>query len=523
LIGLAFQLEDPENLLGRGVRPGITCALIPRETPGVVIDRRHDPLGVPFYNSPTQGHDVVVPVNAIIVGTDRAGHGWTMLMESLAAGRGISLPAQSAGTTKIVARVASAHATIRKQFNLPIGQFEGVAEPLARIAASAYAIDAARLYACGALNQGIRPPVITAILKYLTTDLNRRALNDGMDILGGQGITLGPRNPLAPFYIGAPIPITVEGANILTRTLIIFGQGALRAHPYALAEVLALETGDLAAFDKAFWAHAGHIFRNGARAGLLTLTRGALVSGAPEGASHQDTGRYWKKLSWASAQFAWLTDLFMGTLGGKLRLREALTGRFADALAWMFVLTACLRRFEAEGSRTADLPFLRWNAEHACARIQEAFEGILANARVPVVGWFLRGPWRWLVRACPLARDPSGPDDRLTHTVAELIRVPDVQRDHRIAGGIFVSRNPDDRVAELERVFRLCFESNALLARRRRGEKMSLEEEAAIARAETARHAAIQVDSFTQREYADFDRIEENPNPAFPDTHPEAA
>ena len=253
LLGIAFRLHDPENLLGKGEDLGITCALIPSTLKGVVIGRRHDPLGVPFHNCPTEGHDVVVKAeDAIIGGLNGAGRGWKMLMECLGTGRGISLPAQSAGGTKMVARVTSAHTVIRKQFGMSIGKFAGVEEPLARIAGAAYYIEALRRYVLSALDQKISPPVVTAIAKFNATEAGRMSINDGMDIVGGNGISMGPRNPLAIQYIGMPIGITVEGANILTRTLMIFGQGALRAHPYAFKEVNSVEKNDLAGFDEAF-------------------------------------------------------------------------------------------------------------------------------------------------------------------------------------------------------------------------------------------------------------------------------
>src|SRR5690606_15559056 len=245
---------------------------------GVVLGRRHDPLGIPFYNSPTEGHDVVLPLEeALIGGAQGAGQGWRMLMESLAAGRGISLPATSTGGAKMVYRVASAHAAVRKQFGLPIGKFEGIEEPLARIGGKTYIIEAARRYTNGGLDKGAKPAVVTAMMKYSTTELFREIMNDGMDILGGNAISRGPRNALAHGYQGVPISITVEGANILTRTLMVFGQGAIRCHPYALREIQALEAENLAAFDKAFWGHLAHIGANKARAFAYSLTRGALA------------------------------------------------------------------------------------------------------------------------------------------------------------------------------------------------------------------------------------------------------
>ncbi|MES2855560.1 MAG: acyl-CoA dehydrogenase, partial [Bdellovibrionota bacterium] len=295
-LGLAFRLRDPKNLLGKGEDVGITCALVPAKTPGVVIGRRHDPLGVPFYNCPTQGHDVVISLDQVVGGAEGCGRGWNMLTECLAAGRGVSLPAQSCGGAKLVTRVVSAHASIRKQFGVPIGRFEGVEEPLARIAGFNYILEAMRRYTVGALDKGIKPAVVTAMAKYNATEMARRVINDGMDIMGGAGISLGPKNLLGHLYLGTPIGITVEGANIMTRTLIIFGQGALRAHPFAFREVAAIEKGDVKEFDLAFWGHIGHIVRNLFRAIVLSFSRGYLAS-SPVGGS---TAKYYRRMSWAS-------------------------------------------------------------------------------------------------------------------------------------------------------------------------------------------------------------------------------
>ncbi|MBY0385836.1 acyl-CoA dehydrogenase, partial [bacterium] len=342
LLGVAFRLYDPENLLGLGEDLGITCALIPTKTPGVIVGQRHDPLGVPFYNCPTQGKDVVIDLEECVVGgREGCGKGWTMLMDCLAAGRGISLPSQGAGAGKLATRVVSAHATNRKQFGVSIGKLEGVEEAIAKIVGYTYIMEACRKFTAGAIDKGIKPPVVTAIAKYFNTELMRKTLNEAMDVLGGAGISLGPRNTVGHGYIAAPIAITVEGANIMTRTLIIFGQGALRAHPYAYKEVAAIEKNDAKAFDQAFWGHIGHIFHNLFRSFVLSWTRGYFAS-SPGGSLR----RYYQKLSWASASFAILADIAMGTLGGRLKMKGKITGRFADVLGWMYLATSVIRRFE---------------------------------------------------------------------------------------------------------------------------------------------------------------------------------
>jgi len=446
-LGLAFRLRDPENILGKGEDVGITCALVPSKTKGVVIGRRHDPLGVPFYNCPTQGHDVVVNAEECIVGgIGGAGKGWKMLMECLAAGRGISLPAQSVGGSELCMRVASGHGTIRKQFGVSIGKFEGVEEPLARIGGFNYLMEAARRYVCGALDQGIKPPVITAIAKYNQTELFRKCIIDAMDILGGQGISRGPRNLLAHGYIGTPIGITVEGANIMTRTLIIFGQGALRAHPYAFKEVDSIGKGDVQGFDRAFWGHIGHVVRNTFRSVLLSVTRGYLAS-SPVGGP---TAKYYRRLAWASASFAIMSDIAMGTLGGTLKFREKITGRFADVLSWMFLITATLRRYEAEGRKAEDLPFVHYACNYGFAQIQKGFDGIFENLGVFGLNWLFGGVIKAWSTINTIGTEPC---DKIGHQVADAMQQDTEQRD-RMTAGIYYPKKADEQMHKMEVTFK---------------------------------------------------------------------
>jgi acyl-CoA dehydrogenase len=444
VLGLAFKLRDPKNLLGKGEDLGITCALIPCETKGVVLGLRHDPLDVPFYNCPTRGNDVIVNAeDCIIGGLDGAGKGWKMLMECLGAGRGISLPAQSTGGVILCAAVASAHSSIRKQFGMPIGRFEGIEEPLARIAGNAYLLEASRRYTCGALDKGIKPAVVTAIAKYNSTEIMRKSINDAMDILGGSGISRGPKNTIAHAYIGMPIAITVEGANILTRTLMIFGQGALRAHPYAFKEVKAVEENNLRDFDAAFFGHIGHVVRNLFRSVGLSLTRGRLAC-APSGAGPLKP--YYRKLAWASASFAIMADLSMAVLGGALKAKQKLTGRFADILSWMYLATAVMRRWEAEGRKEEDLPLVRYCLDTAFHNIQVAFDGVFYNFKAPGLSWFFRGVLgSWSL----MNRFSSGPSDGLGAQVAKLIQVPGEQRS-RLIEGIYLPKNKEAHIGELE-------------------------------------------------------------------------
>jgi acyl-CoA dehydrogenase len=516
VLGVAFKLYDPENHLGRGKSLGITCALVPTETAGVVLGRRHDPMGVPFYNCPTTGNDVVLPLEeAIIGGSAGAGRGWRMLMESLSAGRGISLPATSTGSVKHAGRAASAHGVIRRQFGLPIGRFEGIEEPLARIGGFAYLLEAARRYTNGGLDGGAKPAVVTAIAKYNFTELARISINDAMDILGGNAISRGPRNTLASAYVNTPVSITVEGANILTRTLMIFGQGAIRCHPYALKEIEAIEANDVAAFDKVFWRHIGHVVRNKARAFVLSLSRGFFAGSPVSG----PTARYFRKLSWASASFAFLADIAMGSLGGDLKRKEKLTGRFADIFSWMYLCTAVLKRYEAEGRIKEDLPFVDWSMHFGLREMQKGFDGLYKNMSVPFLSWMFRGPVAAWSRLNPLS---NGPTDAMGHKIAAAIQIPGEQRE-RLFGGTYVPSDWKKGIARAERAMLLAIEIGPLeakikaavrsgdLPRRPQSELIALALEKGIVSTEEAsklEHAfealndAVQVDDFSLEEYA---------------------
>lgn len=514
IIGLAFKLKDPENLLGRGVDVGITCGLIPSKLPGVVIGKRHDPLGTPFYNCPTQGKDVVVEVESSIVGGVKGiGEGWKMLMECLAAGRGVSLPGQSTGGAKYFTRIVSNHAIIRKQFGLPIGKFEGIEEPIARIAGGTYMLEAMRRFTLGALDKGIKPPVITAIAKYHSTEIQRKMVNDAMDILGGSGISMGPRNLIAHSYIATPIGITVEGANIMTRTLIIFGQGALRAHPFAYKEIDAVEKNDLKAFDLAFWGHVGHIVQNTFRSFLLSVTRGWLST--PQGG---EVARYYRRLNWTSATFAIMADIAMGSLGGTLKSKEKITGRYADILSYMYMVTAVLRRYEAEGRRKEDLPFVHYSMTYLFTGIQQAFDGIFANLKVPLIGFLFKGPIRAWANMNSLAVDLS---DDLSKKVTSLVLADTEQRD-RLTDGIYIPKDPTEALGRQERAYKLAKKAEEaerkirkaikakILPKKKSGNLVDLayekgvindEEKKVLAESVVAIWDAIQVDDFTQDEY----------------------
>ncbi len=516
VLGLAFKLRDPQNILGKGTELGITCALIPSNAPGVQLGRRHDPMGIPFYNCPTRGKDVeVVLEDAVIGGMDGIGRGWHMLMDCLGAGRGISLPAQSTGGTQMAALLASAHSAVRKQFGLPIGKFEGIEEPLARIAGNAYTLEASRRYICGALGAHIKPPIVTAIAKYVSTEFMRKSVNDAMDILGGAGISRGPKNAIASCYTGIPIGITVEGANILTRTLMIFGQGALRAHPFAKMEVTAVEKSDVFGFDKAFFGHVGHVIRNLIRSFVLSFTRGRLACTSD---FCGPVRKYQRKIAWGSASFAILADVAMGALGGKLKVRENLTGRFADILANLYLATAVLRRWDAEGRPKEDLPFVHYSCQMALHNAQEGFDGIFAN-----FDGSLGYVFKWLIRPwSSLNRLGSIPSDELSHQVAQLMQTPGASRD-RLVHGIYIPKDPKDHTAQMEECFRLvkAVEETDRKVKKAVRQKVlpkikgvQLFEEAfkkgvinqtefdQLSKVEKLRWDVIQVDEFTLEEYA---------------------
>lgn len=516
ILGLAFRLRDPENHLGKGEDVGITCALIPSSTDGVVLGKRHDPLGVPFYNCPTEGHDVEVKLDeAVIGGRGGIGQGWKMLMECLAAGRGISLPASATATAKMMSRIAGSYAAVRKQFGMPIGKFEGIEEALARIGGKAYLMEAARRTTCGGLDGGAKPAVVTAMAKYSFTELARQSLNDTMDILGGKAISLGPRNPVAHAYMATPISITVEGANILTRTLIVFGQGAIRCHPYAWDEVQAVEANDTDAFDKAFFGHIGHVVRNLSRSVVLSVSRGLFAESPVSGPA----SGYYKKLSWASATFATMADMAMAMLGGNLKRKEALTGRFADVFSWLYLGNATLRRFEADGRPKEDEAYLHYSMQLCLSEIQRGFDGIFRNFDVPVLGWFFRGPIAVWSRFNALS---GGPSDRVMQKVARAMQVPGDQRE-RMTGGMYIPTAMDETVGQLEHALKLCTEADLIHRRIREAiKKKKLQKKAPhlvredalklgiitsadaelLDRAEEARAAVVAVDSFTLEEYA---------------------
>ena len=507
LIGLAFRLYDPDRLLGDREDLGITLALIPPDLPGIEIGKRHDPLGVAFLNGPIYGRDVFVPLETIIGGRARVGQGWQMLMANLAAGRGISLPGLSTGAAQLCSRVAGAYATVREQFDLPIGRFEGIEEPLAHIGGMTYVLSGARVLTAGAVDAGEKPAVVSAIMKAYSTEAMRTVVNAAMDIQAGAGISRGPRNTLAHAYSSVPIGITVEGANILTRTLIIFGQGAIRCHPYVRTEMEAVAAKDLARFDRAFFGHMGFMASNAARSFGHALTGSwfARPPGVPGPA-----GRYLARLTRMSACFALVSDAAMATLGGQLKRREKISGRLADALAWLYLGSATVKKFWDDGRPDADLPFMAWGGEKALHEVELALVGVLENLPNRLAASLLK------LVIFPLGPHQGPPSDALGARVAHAL-LDDREERLRLTRDIYVPPPDDPGLGRLEaaldkvvaaapsvqsikaavRAGKLAREPEGTLLER--AVKAAIIDEVALKRireAEKARDDAIQVDEF---------------------------
>ena len=443
LLGLAFKLYDPDKLLSDVEDRGITLALIPTNTPGVNIGRRHYPLDIPFMNGPNSGKDVFIPMGWLIGGEDRIGQGWRMLMECLADGRAISLPALSAGAAKLASRTVGGYSRIRRQFKLPIGRFEGVEEALGRIGGLTYMMDAARTLTAVALDRGEKPSVISAIVKYHLTEGMRKVVNDGMDVLGGAGICLGPKNFLGRAYEAIPISITVEGANILTRTMIIFGQGAIRSHPYIFKELEALGEEDpdisLEKFDRALFGHVAFVAKNLMRSVFHGLTSSLFVF-AP---GRRPVRRYYQHLTRMSAAFALLTDSTLLLLGASLKRKEKLSGRLGDVLSYLYLASASLKRFEDQGCPKEDRPLIHWVCQYTLYEIQKAMDGLLQNMPNRPAAWLMR------LFVFPLGQHFKAPSDILGHEIASLLLSPSDSRD-RLTAGLYVPKDTSQALGCIE-------------------------------------------------------------------------
>jgi acyl-CoA dehydrogenase len=455
VIGLAFRLFDPDKLMGQRVDLGITCALIPRDTPGVVIGRRHFPLNVPFQNGPILGVDVFVPMEAIIGGFGMAGQGWRMLVEQLSVGRCISLPSNTAGAAKAAVYASGAYARIRRQFNQPIGHFEGIEQVLARMAARTYIIDAARSVTAGAIDGGEKPSVPSAMLKYHATELGRMIANDAMDVHGGKGICLGPKNYLGRSYQVVPVAITVEGANILTRSLIIFGQGAVRCHPWVLKEMNAARNPNHHAgvreFDHALMGHVGFAISNAARSIIMATTLARFTKVPPTG----PTARYFQHINRYSASFAFAADVAMLALGGYLKKKENLSARLGDVLSSMYLASMVLKHHDNQGLKTDDLPLVEWACRSLLYQAQEQLHLFLRN--------FPNRPLAALMRLVIFPRGLTyfAPSDRLGREIVNLITRPSEARE-RLSEHAYKTLEPGNALGLLQQALTLAESAESL-------------------------------------------------------------
>jgi len=464
VLGLAFKLFDPDHLLSEEEERGITLALIPTDTPGMEIGKRHLPLEQAFQNGPVTGHDVFIPIAWIIGGVDYVGQGWRMLMECLADGRSISLPSLSTGAGKLCVRATGAYARIRRQFKTPIGHMEGVEEALARIAGNTYAMDATREMTANAVDQGEKPSVISAIAKYHCTERMRTVVNDAMDVFGGTAIIMGPLNLLARTYEAIPISITVEGANILTRSLIIFGQGVIRCHPYLLKEIEAANEKDeeaaLKAFDHALFAHIGFTGSNKVRCLLLGLT-GDRLARPPI----SDPARtYAQRIERLSSNLAFVSDVTLAVLGGALKRKEMLSARLGDVLAQLYIASAAIKQFETRGRKECDIPYLQWTCEDSLYRAQQQLGDFLNNF-----------PNKWLRRLLyafifPLGKPYMPPADALVHQLAASILEPGETRDS-LTSGIYITNKPDDPLGRIEHALELVMDATTAEEKLHRAQK----------------------------------------------------
>ena len=453
LIGLAIKVYDPEHLLGEQDEIGVTCVMVPRDTDGVNAGARHLPMNTVFMNGPTWGTEVFIPMEQVIGGQDMLGKGWKMLLECLSIGRSISLPALGTGAGKLASLATGSYAYTREQFGRSISQFEGVQEALEPIAGYTYMMDAARLLTAGMLDRGVRPSVPSAVLKYRNTDLMREVINHAMDVVAGRGVITGPRNFLARAYQAVPIGITVEGANILTRSLMVFGQGAIRCHPFIVEEIEAagMEDQDQAAkkFDGIFYRHLAHTTRNALRAFVLGLSKGWLESAPRQG----DIQKYYRQLGRFSAAFALMTDVTLLTVGGGLKARQRLSGRMADCLVQLYYATAVIKQWHEEGYPDDQRDLVEWCLQTCLHDLQDSMREAIINFPVPALRW----PLRLLV--FPLgATGLNGPDDKLGAKVAATI-VKDTPVRQRISRGTFINADPSDPLGRVLNAYRLANET----------------------------------------------------------------
>ncbi len=511
VIGLAFKLDDPQHLLGEKTHLGITCALIPATHPGVQIGDRHDPLGLAFMNGPTSARDVFIPMDWLIGGAEYAGQGWRMLMECLSVGRGISLPALGCAIGHMACRTTSAYACVRHQFSVPIGEFEGIAQIMARMGGLTYLLEATRTLTTTALDLHEKPAVVTAIAKYHMTEMARTVLNDAMDIHAGRGIQLGPMNYLAAHYQGMPVAITVEGANILTRSLMIFGQGAMRCHPYLLAEITAASRPgeqNIEEFERLFIRHVRYSLGNAFGALAAAVTGSYLLKSPVRG----PLARYYRAITRLSRALAIATDVTLLILGGELKRREMISARLGDVLSYLYMASGALKRFESDGRPQEDLDFVHYAVRHSLYKAANALSEVLRNYPHFWAGRLLK----WLI--FPLGQRFNKPDDKLCLRISKAMMTPGAQRE-RLTHLCHIAKDGDDNMALVERAFLAAYQIKPLIRKVQRAtqqgtlprlssltdsvrlaqkkEVLTEAEAEAILKAEKLRTQAIQVDHFS--------------------------
>ena len=511
LVGLAFNLYDPDALLGDKQIIGITCALLPRSTPGMHIGEHHDPMGIPFPNGPVYGTDVFIPMDYVIGGAEQVGNGWRMLMECLSVGRSISLPSLSVGGAQISALSMGMYSAMREQFGMPIAGFEGVRTPLARIFANAYWTSATRNITSAAIDAGNKPSVISGIVKHYLTEALRQSMNDAMDIQGGAAICRGPRNILSRTYASVPIAITVEGANILTRSLIIFGQGAMRCHPFLLKELNAIAGQNLKAFDKAFFGHINHVAKNKVRAFLQAISFERLASSPVKGKA----ARHFRRLDRLSAAFAFMTDIGLLTLTGSLKRKEYLSGRYADALAWLYIGSCTLKRYQDEGQEE-DWSLVDYTLTHAEYQIEQALFGIMHNFPSRLMAWSIR------VVCLPWGQRYRDVSDIQKDAVINRVMNPESSTLKRLTADVFMPEGHLPGLGRLNSAYALFLSALPVRSKLKRLQKnkelgkdtwlnmanaalkqglIEEEEHKLVSTAETAIDDVVQVDQFEHRNY----------------------
>ncbi len=523
VLGLAFKLYDPEHLIGVKEDIGITCALIPTTHPGVKVGDRHLAMGLAFMNGPTYGDKVFIPMDWVVGGQDYVGKGWRMLVELLSIGRAISLPAMGVACGKMSYRMTGAYARVREQFNTSIGNFEGVEEALARIAGLTYRLEATRKMTAHAVDLGVKPSVISAIAKYHMTEMGRQIINDSMDIHGGRGLITGERNYLASAYNSIPVSITVEGANILTRNLMIFGQGAIRCHPWVYEQMLSVSADNqlagLKQFDRAFFSHIGYTCSNFVRTLWLGIT-GSKFSKSPVSGETED---YYRQLTRMSSALALVSDLAMVVIGGDLKRRERLSARLGDVLSHLYMATSVLKYYEDGGRESSDLPYVHWNCKNSLASIEQALNEFFINFSSPLLDKTIKHlvfPW---------GRTYAKASDKLDHEIVKPMLTNSILRE-KLTSGCYIGKSADDVTGRIENAFIKVIEAadadkklsralkkgkleatkdySDLLSEATKEKIITPEEAKLIETAAEARWDAIQVDAYPQSWFADVEKAD---------------